>query len=185
MTARRRLSPDRRRGELLDAAAALALSAGDLDAASLERVAEAAGCSRNLAYRYFPNHAALVAELAERERTAVMDRLGGIPPGASFETWFAAVVTAVLDLAEERGRILLLLFEQSILPRSAGRRELIVSVVTRKLQHSGLPPERARVVAPVLAAALMGAAGVVVSDPGDRPAVVTALGRVVDALVVA
>jgi AcrR family transcriptional regulator len=183
MTARRRLSPDARREELLEAAARLATEAGDVSAAALDRVAEAAGCSRNLAYRYFPNHDALVEALADRERAAVAARLLQVPSRAPFDEWFQQVTEAVFDLAEERGRLLLMLFDRSAFPKARSRRGELGQVIVGKLTHAGVPAERARVVGPILGSALMGAAGVLVNGRGARDDVATELAKVADSLV--
>lgn len=151
-------------------------------AASLDRVAELAGCSRNLAYRYFPNHESLVQALADRERLAVLERLSQLPSHDPFDVWFDQVVDAVLDLAEQRGRLLLMLFEAAMFARSAKRREFVVEMITTKLEHDGLAPGRARVSAPILGAAMMGAAGVVVSQRGDRRVAKDELAKVASAL---
>lgn len=182
-TTRRRLSPEARRDELLDAAARLALEAGDPAAASLERVAEASGCSRNLAYRYFPNHASLLEALAERERAAVAARLMRVPFDAPFEDWFDAVVEAVMDLAEERGRLLLMLFEQSMFPRASQRRGVLIDVLVGKLVAAGVSADRAAIAGPILGSALLGAAGVVVSGAAPRSDVIVQLRRVAATLV--
>ena len=91
---RRRLSPEQRKEELLDAASALALESG-VDGLGLEQVAERAGCSRNLAYTYFPNRAELVDVLAERERRRFVElMLVRIPRPATFDEWMHAWVAA-------------------------------------------------------------------------------------------
>jgi AcrR family transcriptional regulator len=61
-----RLAPELRREQMLEAAAALALGQG-VSACSLEAVAQAAGVSKALAYKYFPNRDALMVALIRRE----------------------------------------------------------------------------------------------------------------------
>jgi AcrR family transcriptional regulator len=181
MTGRRRLTPEARREELLAAAARLATEAGDMSAASLDRVAEEAGCSRNLAYRYFPNHGALVEALAERERAAVLDRLSAVPANDPLDRWFEQVTEAVFDLATERGRLLLMLFDQAMFP-NVRRRGALSEMIVGKLVQAGVENERARIVGPLLGSSLMGAAGVLVFGRGERGAVAKELARVADAL---
>ncbi|MDI2131331.1 TetR/AcrR family transcriptional regulator [Yinghuangia seranimata] len=65
MTTRRRLSPDERRRQLLDAGAEL-FAAEPYDAVLMENVAERAGISRALLYRYFPNKRALFAAIYQQ-----------------------------------------------------------------------------------------------------------------------
>lgn len=182
-TTRRRLTPEARRDELLDAAAQLALDAGDPGAATLERIAEAAGCSRNLAYRYFPNHTALLEALAEREGRAVRARFELVPADGPFDVWFDHVVAAYLDLAEARGRLLFMLFEQAMFPGGSRRRGAIIKALVRKLDAEGVPPERRAVAASILASALMGAAGALVAGGASRAEVATQLRRVAATLV--
>ncbi len=182
-TGRRRLSPEARQGELLDAAAALAVEAGDMAAASLDLVAERAGCSRNLAYRYFPNHRSLVEALAERERLAVFERLSHISLSDPFDAWFNQVVGAVLELAEQRGQLLLMLFDEAMFARSPERRAQLNAVFVRQLERAGVSHDRAETAAPILAAAVLGAAGVMVNEGGDRAQLETQLRRVADALI--
>ncbi|MBX7070262.1 MAG: TetR family transcriptional regulator [Microthrixaceae bacterium] len=181
-TTRRRLTPEARRDELLDAAADLALDADDATAATLERVAEKAGCSRNLAYKYFPNQAALLEALAWREGDAVRERLAGVPLDAPFTEWFEAVIDACLDLAEQRGRLLLMLFDQSMFPGGPRRRSIAAGLVAEKLMAAGLSSDVATATAPILTSAILGSAGAVVGG-SDRSLVATQLRRVAAAII--
>lgn len=182
-TTRRRLTPQARRDQLLDVAAGLALDAGDPTVVTLERVAEAAGCSRNLAYRYFPNHRSLLEALAEREGRAVRQRFAEVHADAPFEPWFEEVVAAYLDLAQERGRLLLMLFEQSMFPGSRRRRSAMIDVLVGKLVAEGVRSDQATVAASILASALMGGAGSVVARSSDRVVVAAQLRRVAATLI--
>ena len=62
MSTRRRLSPDERRNQLLDVGARL-FAAKPYPDVLMEDVAEQAGISRALLYRYFPNKSALFAAI--------------------------------------------------------------------------------------------------------------------------
>ncbi|MFE4873221.1 TetR/AcrR family transcriptional regulator [Streptomyces sp. NPDC056682] len=62
MSTRRRLSPDERRNQLLDVGARL-FAAKPYPDVLMEDVAEEAGISRALLYRYFPNKSALFAAI--------------------------------------------------------------------------------------------------------------------------
>ncbi|ATL25229.1 TetR/AcrR family transcriptional regulator [Streptomyces formicae] len=65
MTARRRLDPAERRGELLDTGARL-FAAKPYDEVFMEEVAQQAGVSRALLYRYFPSKHALFAAVYQQ-----------------------------------------------------------------------------------------------------------------------
>ncbi|KOU42909.1 TetR/AcrR family transcriptional regulator [Streptomyces sp. WM6378] len=72
MTARRRLSPDERRKELLDVGAHL-FAAKPYHDVLMEDVAEQAGVSRALLYRYFPNKSALFAGIFQQASDRLLD----------------------------------------------------------------------------------------------------------------
>ncbi|WP_024803172.1 TetR/AcrR family transcriptional regulator [Nocardia sp. BMG51109] len=65
MPPRRRLSPDQRRAELLDAGARL-FAEMPYERVQMEQIAERAGVSRALLYRHFPKKSALFAAIYER-----------------------------------------------------------------------------------------------------------------------
>lgn len=65
-TKRRRLSPDERQQEILDAACQLVLADG-ISNLTMEKIANEAGASKALLYRYFPNSSALLRQLYKRE----------------------------------------------------------------------------------------------------------------------
>lgn len=71
--ARTRLSPEDRRGQLMDTAAALILTVG-LTETTLKRVARDAGVSEAQAHNYFPGRADLLVALARRELAALEQR---------------------------------------------------------------------------------------------------------------
>lgn len=64
--ARRRLDPNVRRDEILDATAALVVAEG-LTAVNMERIARSASVSKALVYSYFGNQNTLLSELLLRE----------------------------------------------------------------------------------------------------------------------
>jgi AcrR family transcriptional regulator len=169
---RRRLSPDERRAELIDAAEDVVLGSGP-DALSIERIAEHAGCSRNLAYTYFPNMEALLDAMRERQRvrlaTAVLER---IPRPAAFGPWIEAWIELVLDEAERRGPLFLLLADgDGFGRRRAMGRGAVALLELRLIDDLGLPPERARVRARLLSGLIAAAALGVAVDGSDRPMV--------------
>ncbi len=65
-TKRRRLSPDERQQEILDAACQLVLADG-ISNLTMEKIANEAGASKALLYSYFPNSSALLQQLYKRE----------------------------------------------------------------------------------------------------------------------
>ncbi|MFE9119950.1 TetR/AcrR family transcriptional regulator [Streptomyces sp. NPDC007172] len=92
MTARRRLSPAERRKELLDVGARL-FAARPYDDVLMEDVAQQAGVSRALLYRYFPNKSALFAAVYQQASDRLLDGTR-IDPGHSL----LAQLSAGLDL---------------------------------------------------------------------------------------
>lgn len=108
-----RLRSSVRRDALLDAAAAL-LSSGDLDAVSMETVAERAGVSRPLLYKHFPNRSELLAEIYRREAAALHEELAAQVSGArDTEEMFRFLIRGSLRAAADRGHLFTVL-------RSAG-----------------------------------------------------------------
>ena len=95
---RRRLAPQLRREEILDAARRCTVSAGDFDV-SMREVAREAGVSRNLVYHYFQNQNALMKALLERESRRIEERIEDASAGAggSVESAVAGVVDVCLD----------------------------------------------------------------------------------------
>jgi AcrR family transcriptional regulator len=67
---RTRLPPPQRRDQLMEVAAQIVRSEG-IHAASMKRIAAAAGISESLAYTYFPSRERLLAELAQQELTRI------------------------------------------------------------------------------------------------------------------
>ena len=65
-TKRRRLSPNQRQQEILDATYQLVLAAG-ISNLTMEKIAREAGASKALLYSYFPNISGLLQQLYKRE----------------------------------------------------------------------------------------------------------------------
>lgn len=76
----RRLTPQRRRAHLLDAAAELA-AGRDLATLSVEEIAAHAGVSEGLLYHYFPTKQALLVAAVRRAADAMLAALDAVPPG--------------------------------------------------------------------------------------------------------
>jgi AcrR family transcriptional regulator len=81
---RRRLAPERRTEQLLDAAVTLA-AGGDLAALSVEDIAREAGVSVGLLYHYFPTKQALVTAAVRRAAGAFVDDLRAAASGPPLE----------------------------------------------------------------------------------------------------
>jgi AcrR family transcriptional regulator len=166
---RRRLSREERSAELIAAAEAIVLAEGP-EHLALERVAEEAGCSRNLAYSYFPNMAALRDAMRERQQdrliASVQER---IPRPASFDVWMDAWVELVLDEATDRGPLFLMLFDPGQPEeRREQRLDPVVGVEARLVKDRGAEPARARVVARLVTGAILAAAVAVAVDGAPR-----------------
>ena len=93
---RRRLGAQQRRDQLLDVAAELAGSSGDLAAVSVQEIAARAGVSEGLLYHYFPNKDALLLAVVTRAAEAMSDALGVAAVGGPVEALTAALA-AFLD----------------------------------------------------------------------------------------
>ena len=92
-----------RRDGLLDAAAAL-VADGDVEAVSMEAVAERAGVSRPLVYKHFANRAELLDALYAREAAALHEQIGAsVVEARSLEEMFRALVRGSLAAQASRG----------------------------------------------------------------------------------
>lgn len=90
-----RLDPERRREQILAAAARL-LAAGTYERVSVSEVATEAGVTRALVYHYFPGKEALVEALLRRESEALL--AATMPsPGVSPRANLAGALNAYLD----------------------------------------------------------------------------------------
>jgi AcrR family transcriptional regulator len=95
MTSRRRLLPDDRRNELLDAGAQL-FAAHPYDDVLMEQVAAQAGVSRALLYRYFSSKRALFAAIYQRAADHLLAATG-IDPTVSMAEQISAGLEAHID----------------------------------------------------------------------------------------
>jgi AcrR family transcriptional regulator len=93
----RRLTPEQRRGQLLDAVSTLAADT-DVEALSVQELAAHAGVSEGLLYHYFTNKQALILAAVQRAATALMNALTEATnvPGSP-DVRLAAALTAYLD----------------------------------------------------------------------------------------
>ncbi len=92
---RRRLSPEQRREQLLDAALELAAGA-DLSALSVQEIAATAGVSEGLLYHYFDTREALLAAALQRAADRLIARLDVQSTASPLES-LVAIFSAYLD----------------------------------------------------------------------------------------
>jgi AcrR family transcriptional regulator len=97
---RRRLAPELRREQLLDAAVTLA-AGGDIGAISVEEIAGEAGISVGLLYHYFPTKQALVVAAVQRAADAFLADVRAAATGPPLEQ-LAAGLGAYLDHVQEQ-----------------------------------------------------------------------------------
>jgi AcrR family transcriptional regulator len=100
---RARLARADRRGALLDAALAL-IAVGDLEALSMDAVAERAGVSRPLVYKHFANRSELLAAVYQRESVLLHTELAAAVTAAdSVAEMFRALIRGALRAEADRG----------------------------------------------------------------------------------
>jgi AcrR family transcriptional regulator len=100
---RSRLARDERREALVAAAVAIAES-GDLEALSMEAVAERAGVSRPLVYKHFANRGELLGAVYRHEAEHLHIELARqVLAAVSLDAMFAALIRGGLAAAAERG----------------------------------------------------------------------------------
>jgi AcrR family transcriptional regulator len=97
---RTRLRPEQRRAQLLDVAAALYAERG-YEAVSLDDVAAAAGCSRQLVYHYFAAKRELLRALVEQHSSEVLTATSP-QPGLSPLEQLQVVLDGYLDYVVRR-----------------------------------------------------------------------------------
>src|SRR2546430_10146014 len=98
-----RLARADRRGALLDAAAEL-VAAGDVEAVSMEAVAERAGVSRPLVYKHFANRNDILAAVYQRESALLHAELtADVSAAETLEETFRALIHGALRAQASRG----------------------------------------------------------------------------------
>jgi AcrR family transcriptional regulator len=103
------MSPQARRQSIIEAAADLILQTGHAGC-SLEQIAEHAGISKALIYRYFPRREALLEAILEREFEALSGSgLDSVPDKVPVEEVIRATFERALRYYHDRGPILRLL----------------------------------------------------------------------------
>src|SRR6516162_322230 len=97
-----RLTGADRREALLDATAAL-VAAGEVDAVSMETVADRAGVSRSLVYKYFVNRRDLLAALYHREATLLHEQIAAqVRAADSLTDMYRQLMHASINAARDR-----------------------------------------------------------------------------------
>jgi AcrR family transcriptional regulator len=116
-----RLGRAERRDAILEAAEVL-VAAGDVEAVTMETVAERAGVSRPLVYKHFPNRRELLAALYEREAALLHAELAAeVEAAGTVEEMFRALIRGALRAQASRGATLAAL--RSVGLRSHASRE--------------------------------------------------------------
>ena len=103
---RTRLTPETRRGQILDETTRLILEEG-LHAVSMERVAREVGISKGLVYNYFPTREAVLAALLHREQTELRDRgMATALQAASYDDLIRQTTRLYLEQTRDRGALI-------------------------------------------------------------------------------
>lgn len=173
MTARirTRLTPAARRDQILDVAARVIVQEG-LQAATMERVARAAGVSKALVYTYFSTRDVLLGALLQREQAELGDRgMAAALRAATFPDLIVQTTRHYLEHVRDRGPLIAALLAD---PATAAlmeaeskisRDQTIRYLVRATRRAYGLPLPRA-IAAVDLLMAVTGRAGKLVAD-GD------------------
>lgn len=112
-----RLSRTERRDALLDAAAALVAS-GEVEAVSMEAVAERAGVSRPLVYKHFANRNELLGALYQRESAHLHAEMSAeVTAADTLEEMFRALVRGALRAQANRAATFAALRAAGVLDR--------------------------------------------------------------------
>ena len=103
------MSPEARRQSIVDAAVALVQETGH-SGFNLEKVADKAGISKPLIYKYFPRREELLKEILDQEFEALSGRgLDSIPEDIPIERIIRGTVKQALHYYDEHGPVLRLL----------------------------------------------------------------------------
>jgi AcrR family transcriptional regulator len=147
----RRMPPEARARAILEAAAALILENGSASV-GMDQVAERAGISKPLIYKYFPGREELLKAILAREFEALRGRgLDSIPNEVPVEQVIRGTVERALRYYDERGPILRLLAtdpDVARLTREGGRSSRSTTTdwfAKRPAQHYGVPRDVAMV----------------------------------------
>jgi AcrR family transcriptional regulator len=172
-----RLARADRREVLLDAAAAL-VAAGEVQHVSMESVADQAGVSRALVYKYFDNRGDLLAALYHREASLMHEQIAAqVRAAPTLNGMYRALMHAAIHAARERHAVFAALhaagaFTHGEQDEQRKRDEHTVRVFTdRAVAQYGLPEPAARSATVLLLAAVHTAVSQWLRDPTDAHAV--------------
>jgi AcrR family transcriptional regulator len=167
-----RMSPDKRREQIMDSAVSLILSRG-LTSCTLELVAVEARISKPLIYKYFPKLANLFKALVEREYRILRGRgLNDLPRNAGYEQVIHRSNLRSMEYLYERGPIMRLLASDRSIAGLAKRqdrdeRDVMIDYFTKRCMNVyGFPTDVARVCsimtvnAPILSARALRDSGI-------------------------
>jgi AcrR family transcriptional regulator len=167
-----RMSPDKRREQIMDSAVALIISRG-LSSCTLEAVAVEARISKPLIYKYFPRLADLFKSLVEREYRFLRRRgLDDLPKNAAYEEVIHRSNLRSLEYLYERGSIMRLLASDRSIAGLAKRQDrdergVMIDYFTKRcMEVYGFPRDVARVCsimtvnAPILSARALRSSGI-------------------------
>ncbi|MEM8695446.1 MAG: TetR/AcrR family transcriptional regulator [Pseudomonadota bacterium] len=119
---RRRMAPDDRRAQILDAAARIIVEDG-VSAAIMERVAREAGVSKPLVYAYFDNRANLLSTLLLREYPAFQGTPVEPRPGDDFESIIRRTTVDFIDRYVANGVLIERLLNEPAVAEDVLRRQ--------------------------------------------------------------
>ena len=146
-----RMSPDKRREQIMDSAVSLIISRG-LSSCTLELVAVEARISKPLIYKYFPKLADLFKALVEREYRILRGRgLDDLPRNAAYEEVIHRSNLRSMEYLYERGPIMRLLASDRSIAGLAKRQDrdergVMIDYFTKRcMQVYGFPADVARV----------------------------------------
>jgi AcrR family transcriptional regulator len=172
-----RLARADRREALLDAAAAL-VAGGEVHAVSMESVADRAGVSRSLVYKYFVNRADLLAALYHREASLLHEQIAAkVRAAESLAGMYRELMHASIGAARERHAVFAALhaagaFTHGEQDEQRKRDQHTVRVFTdRAIAEFGLPEPAARSATTLLLAAVNTAVAQWLRDPTAEHAV--------------
>ncbi len=139
---RRRLSPDVRRGELLEAALLILRERGPMNA-RVKDVTEAAGAAKGTFYLYFPSWDDLLVEVRAHIISTYVSEMPDMIAAAALSDWWAAFekeCVHFVDFVDELGDLHKVLFHGPIVDRpnnAAISYEEIIAGMLRKGIESG------------------------------------------------
>tara|TARA_Y100001933_G_scaffold252623_1_gene291875 strand:- start:2741 stop:3331 length:591 start_codon:yes stop_codon:yes gene_type:complete len=139
------MSPEARRRQIMESAAELMVSTGN-SGCTLEQVAQAAGISKPLIYKYFPRREDLIEEMLSRELAELNGRgLDSIDTEVPFEKIVRSTVARSLRYYHDRGPILRLLSTDPAIttlkrkPNRTSWSSAFQFLVRRSVEHYGVP----------------------------------------------